>query len=118
MKAPIVIHWKGPYDLEELDNQSHGSKGIYLFTGKAKFKQSEGIPYCGITEQAFYTYLRSHRQKDNITRKRMVWIGKTKHPTNSTRNHLEHAEKIIIYYLQPYLNVQKKVNLSDPLVLI
>jgi hypothetical protein len=118
MKAPIVIHWKGPYDLEQLDNKSHGSKGIYLFTGKAKFKQSEGIPYCGITEQAFYTYLRSHRQKANITRNRRVWIGKIKHPTNITRDHLEHAEKIIIYYMQPDLNTQKKVNFPDHLVLI
>jgi hypothetical protein len=118
MKAPIVIHWKGPYDLDELDKESHGSKGIYLFTGMAKFKQSEGIPYCGITEQDFYSYLKSHRKKTNITRKRKVWIGKIKHPANFSRKHLEHAEKLIIYYIQPDLNKQKKLNIPDPLMLI
>jgi len=104
MKAPIIIHWKGPYDLEQLDNESHGSEGIYLFTGKAKFKQSDGIRYCGITEQIFYNYIQSHRKNTTINRNRKVWIVKIQHPTKFFRHHLEHAKKFIIYYIQPDFN--------------
>ena len=42
--------------------------GLYLVTGKQKFKHNADILYCGITKNEFIKRLTSHHKKDKVTR--------------------------------------------------
>lgn len=114
----ILVHWYGPYAIDDICDESFGRKGLYLFTGKAKYKNKLGIPYCGITEDYFCYYLKRHNQTKNITRELRIWLGYIAFPGNFSRKHLEHAESAVVYYMQTDLNIRKKRNPPDPIILI
>jgi hypothetical protein len=51
----VIVNWYGPYTYEEIEEKRDWKNGLYLATGKLKYKQrSATIQYCGITEGSFY----------------------------------------------------------------
>lgn len=109
----IKIHWYGPYgedDLDELD----GGNGLYMFTGKRKHQKGEAeVQYFGITENSYKGRFRNHHKLGEINRELGIWLGEIDYPSGHIREHLETAEKILIYFWQPVLNERKKY--SPPL---
>lgn len=105
----IKINWHGPYDIHNVKDSKPYS-GIYLLAGKRKYQRESEIQYCGITENAFYRRFANHHTINEITREREIWLGELVYPEQWSREHLEAAEALIIYFWQPELNDKKKVN--------
>ena len=114
----LIIEWQGPYTLEELKEDSDWGDGLYIATGKLKNKQTEEIQYCGITEGGFFYRLSNHHKINEITRNQRFWIGDIVYPKRPSRDHMELAESIIIYFWQPTLNERKKVSPPKPITII
>lgn len=113
-----IVNWQGPYDDTELSNIDD-NLGLYLITGFQKFKKTNLIQYCGITEQLFSKRLgNSHHKKDLITRDRKYWIGKIVSESQVQRVDLEFVESLIVYFWQPDLNEKKKQKPPSPTVVI
>ena len=109
----IIIHWKGPYTLDEIEEVG-GGKGLYLLTGKRKYNRENKIQYCGITASSYKKRFRDHHKLKRINRDLKIWLGEIVYPERGTRKVLEEAERIIIYFWQPALNERKKVSLPNP----
>ena len=114
----IIIEWQGPYNLEEIKEDSDWGDGLYIATGILKNKQTEEIQYCGLTEGGFYGRLSSHHKIISITRNQQFWIGEVVYLKKPTRFHMEMAESIIIYFWQPTLNERKTAYPPKPVTLI
>lgn len=114
----IIVDWYGPYEREEIENNPNWGNGLYLASGFLKHKQSEEIHYCGITEGSFADRHSNHHKLPRITRNLKLWLGKIAYPTRPTRQILELAESIIIYFWQPTLNEKKTANAPSPVTLI
>lgn len=116
-KQIIQISWKGPFTLDEIEC-SDFNNGLYLLAGKRLYEREKTIQYCGITEGFYKNRFKKHHKLIEITRELEIWIGSISFPTNSTRTHLEIAEKIIIYFWQPELNERKRFSLPRPTTVI
>jgi hypothetical protein len=114
----IILNWQGPYKFEELSKFTHLENGLYLATGKLKHKQITEIQYCGITEGSLAKRIANHHKVDQINRKQRFWLAQVQYPKRATRNILELAETIIIYFWQPELNERKKVGDPMPVTVI
>jgi hypothetical protein len=53
----IILNWEGPFTLEEVLENKQKSNGLYIITGKVRYKRDLDIQYCGITEGSFYNRL-------------------------------------------------------------
>lgn len=105
----IKIHWHGPYTIDNVKDSKPYS-GIYLFAGKRKYQREAEIQYCGITENAFYRRFADHHKINLVTRECEIWLGEAVYPEQLSREHLEAAEALIIYFWQPELNDKKRAN--------
>ena len=109
----IVLSWKGPYTLSELERIPDGN-GIYLLTGTKKYSRSllsfTKVLYCGITERRFSVRVNEkHHQVPNIKPTNLrIWIGCPIFPVNHDRSHLELLETCLVSFWQPELNQKKK----------
>lgn len=106
----FIINWCGAYSFEELESDKEFGNGIYLITGKRKHQRTSEIQYCGITEDSFYNRFKTHHKRDVVFREQKFWLGKFAYPIETNRSVLEAAEKIIIYFWEPFLNEKKKVS--------
>ena len=113
----IQENWLGPYTFEEAEENSF-SNGLYLCSGILKNKRIEEIQYCGITKNTLKERFKLHKKLPLVKRGLKIWFGKVIYPNNHNRDHLEIAEKIIIYFWQPTLNEKKKFSLPKPTTLI
>ena len=103
----IVINWRGPFTIEEVQNLDDGD-GIYLLTGRKKYQRRDHIQYCGITAGLFRNRLsQKHHVLPEITRNLNVWLGQIAYPSRFKRHHLELAEHCIIHFLWPPCNKTK-----------
>lgn len=114
----VIIDWKGPYNYSEIEENPDWSNGLYLATGKLKYGREATIQYCGITEGSFIRRFKSHHKVHEINREQEFWLGKIKYPENASRDFLEAAESIIIYFWQPSLNEKKKIFPPQPITLV
>lgn len=114
----LIIEWKGPYSLEEVNAVPAWGDGLYLATGKLKQKQYEEIQYCGITEGSFSGRLNKHHKVHEINRNQKFWLGNVVYPEKASRHFLETAESLIIYFWQPTLNERKKIYPPKPVTLM
>ena len=113
-----IIKWRGPFNDNELLNNDE-SHGLYLITGFQKYKRTENIQYCGITERKFFQRLNDvEHKKGLVPRERQFWLGKIISNSEVMRSDLEKVESLIIYFLQIELNVLKKVNAPKPTAII
>jgi len=112
----IVIEWCGPV-AEEIVSE-WGDGGLYMFTGRQKFHRADQLQYIGITERYFKDRFAAHHKLDLITRDRRCWLGKIIHPSRLSREWLERAEDILIYFADPALNKRKKVRVPYPTAVI
>ena len=109
----IVLSWKGPYTLSELEKLEEGN-GVYLLTGTKKFSRSllsfTKVLYCGITERRFSIRVNEkHHQVPNIKSTNLrVWVGRPIFPATYGRSHLELLETCLVSFWQPELNQKKK----------
>ncbi|MFI3220430.1 MAG: hypothetical protein QX189_15120 [Methylococcales bacterium] len=113
----IKIHWYGPYFLDEV-NEFDAGNGLYLLTGKRKYQREEEIQYCGITEKSFSNRFKNHHKIPEIVNDLNIWLGEVAYPSKPSRIHLETAEAIVIYFLQPSINERKKCKPPIPTTLI
>lgn len=114
----FIINWFGPYTFDEVTIDSELGNGIYLITGKQKYQRNTDILYCGITEGTFYNRFKRHHKKEYVYRDENFWLGNFAYPLEVSRNTLETAEKIIIYFWGPVLNDRKKVTPPKPTTLL
>lgn len=114
----VIIDWKGPYNYSEIEENPDWSNGLYLATGKLKYGREATIQYCGITEGSFIRRFKSHHKVHEINREQEFWLGTVKYPENASRDFLETAESIIIYFWQPSLNEKKKIFPPKPITLV
>lgn len=114
----IKINWHGPYDAAQLDDLD-GGNGLYMFTGKRKHQRDEAeIQYFGITENTYKGRFKNHHKLPEINRDLGIWLGEIDYPSEYDRNHLETAEKIMVYFWQPVLNERKKFTPPQPTTVI
>jgi hypothetical protein len=114
----IILHWTGPFKYEDLENNPDLRCGVYLATGKLKYKQTKEIQYCGITEQKFICRIKNHHKVFEINREQEFWLAEMVYPVSCSRTLLELAESIIIYFWQPALNERKKICQPRPVTLL
>ncbi|MHB1334078.1 MAG: hypothetical protein ACYCY1_15925 [Sulfuriferula sp.] len=113
----IQIKWQGPYSLDEAEEKAF-SNGLYLLAGKQKYERVSEIKYCGITKNTLKKRFNVHHKLKLISRDLNIWFGSIVYPNDHSRNHLEIAEKIIIYFWQPCLNDRKRYSPPKPTTLI
>ena len=105
----IIIHWKGPYSYDVIKNNKSGN-GLYLFAGKRRWQRYKSqILYCRITKGEFYNRFKIHHKLPDVYRELEIWLGQLIHPLVPTRNHLEIAESLLVYFWQPELNERKRM---------
>ena len=114
----FILNWYGPYTLDDLENEKKSGNGLYLITGKQAYERQSAIQYCGITEGSFYNRIKNHHKKEYVKKEMSFWLGIFTYPKKITRNELELAEKIIIYFWQPSLNEKKKISIPKPTTII
>jgi hypothetical protein len=115
----VIVNWYGPYTYEEIEEKRDWKNGLYLATGKLKYKQrSATIQYCGITEGSFYRRFKNHHKIYAINRELKFWIGTITYPDDASRYFLEMAESMIIFFWEPELNERKKLTLPTSITLI
>jgi hypothetical protein len=109
----IVLQWKGPYTLREI-NQLDDGNGVYLLTGHNKHSRSllsfTKVLYCGITERRFAQRVNEkHHQVPNLKPDSLrVWLGCPIFPIGHDRSHLELLETCLVSFWQPELNQKKR----------
>lgn len=119
----IFIHWHGPFSWEDIDNSSCSSgefpanlldNGLYAITGKCKYQREARLQYIGITKQEFKRRLNSGDHKSHqVTREKKIWLGSIAYKRSISRNILELAESMLIYFNDEKvkgLNEKKTVN--------
>ncbi|OOF43376.1 hypothetical protein [Rodentibacter trehalosifermentans] len=113
MQHPFtLIHWFGPFSLDEiLENSEWGRKtGLYLGIGKTKGSRNDSeILYCGISEQSYASRFKNHHKLPFITREQEIWLGQiisTPYPSNNGayKAYLKEPERLLTYFMQPELN--------------
>lgn len=109
----IVLQWKGPYTIEQVNRLDDGN-GVYLLTGYKKHSRSllnfTKVLYCGITGRRFALRVNEkHHQVPNLKPASLrVWLGCPIFPTGYDRSHLELLETCLISFWQPELNQKKR----------
>ncbi|WP_421549611.1 hypothetical protein [Pseudomonas sp. QD4] len=114
----LIVEWRGPLTLEEIESNPEWSNGLYMATGRLKYERSASIQYCGITEGSFFSRLRYHHKVDQIFREQRFWLGSVKYPSEVSRHYLELVESMIIYFWKPALNERKKLSSPKSITLI
>ncbi len=114
----VIVEWRGPFNLSEVECNPEWGNGLYLATGKLKYERESTIQYCGITEGSFSSRLKSHHRIHEINKEQEFWVGEIKYPTEASRYFLEMAESIVIYFWQPALNNRKKLYVPKPITLV
>lgn len=118
MTKAALINWYGPYTFEEMKEEKEWGDGIYLVTGKLKYKKKADIHYCGITERNFYGRFKRNSKLEKIERDKEFWVGEIDYPNQHKRDILELIENLIIYYWQPELNEKKKRKVPEEVTII
>ena len=113
----IQVKWQGPYSVEEAEDMEF-SNGLYLFAGKQKYERVSTIQYCGITKNSLKQRFKNHQKLPFVSNDLNIWFGSIIYPNLHSRDHLEIAEKIIIYFWQPSLNEKKRYSPPKPTTLI
>jgi len=114
----VIVDWKGPYSVEQVSKNAQWGNGLYMFAGKRKYKKTNEIQYCGITEGSFTGRFAQHHKLHEINRDLQIWLGSASYPQNASRHYLEMAEAIIVYFWQPALNEKKTVHAPKPVSVI
>jgi len=114
----VIVDWRGPYTLEDIEKKPDWKNGLYLFSGKRKSKKTKEVQYCGITEGSYASRFKQHHKLLEINRNLGIWLGSVSYPQDATRYYLEIAEAIIIYFWQPALNDRKTVYAPKPVTVI
>ncbi len=114
----VIIDWRGPFTFEEIEKNPEWRNGVYLLSGKRRYKHIKQIQYCGITEGSFASRFAQHHKLPEINRDLRIWLGEVSYPKNATRHFLEMAESIIVYFWQPVLNDRKKVRPPKPVTVL
>ncbi|MCD9486632.1 hypothetical protein [Photobacterium iliopiscarium] len=114
----IIIDWRGPYLYDDLFDIRDKEYGLYLATGKLPYQREALIQYCGITTRSFYTRLKEHHKVHKITQKQEFWLGNIVYPSNISKQDLEQAESLIIYFWQPELNERGRISVPKPITLM
>ena len=118
LHATIIVSWRGPLLYSEIEDNPDWGNCLYLATGKLKHGRESTIQYCGITEGSLIKRLKNHHKVPKINREQEFWIGTVNYPNEPTRDNLEMAEYIIVYFWQPELNERKKLSIRKPVSLI
>ena len=115
----IVLRWTGPFSLEQVWGSQEG-KGLYLLTGRRKYKRREQIQYCGITERPFCDRINTkHHKLAQIRDDTLgIWLGTIIYPRRFQRRHLEIAEHCIVSFWDMALNDTKKYYPPHPVCFI
>jgi hypothetical protein len=122
LKKNFVIEWKGPYfnveDIKEEDFQN----SFYLISGLIKSQRGEPrVQYCGISHsRSVFSRLhdKKHKHKE-VTRQKQIWIGKFSDDNLNSKENIELAEHLIVYYCGTELNEKKtKTVPKEPISII
>lgn len=122
LKKNFVIEWKGPYycieDIKEEDFQN----SFYLISGLQKSQRGESrVQYCGISYlRSVFSRLHDKKHKHEIVKRdKQFWIGKFSDKRLNTKDNIELAEHLIIYYWGTELNEKKTKTLpKEPVSII
>jgi len=114
----LIVDWRGPFTLEDIERDPELSNGLYLATGKLKYQRSANIQYCGITEGSFFNRLRYHHKVHEIFKEQQFWLGSIRYPNEASRRYLELVESMIICFWKPKLNEKKKFAAPKSITLI
>ena len=106
----IYIYWHGPFSLGELQklNQKEPSStllsgcGLYAITGMTKWQRYPRLQYIGITEVGFLgrTSPKTHKIW-LVTREQAIWLGKVAYKKCVSREDIELAESMMVYFSEP-----------------
>ena len=108
----IIVAWEGPISPNKIRRGNFG--GLYIFCGRQRHGKKDLIQYLGITERDFPDRFAQHPKLEIITQNVKCWTGTVVFPNKVNRLLLERAESILIYFVQPRLNVRKKVSVPRP----
>ncbi|HBN04762.1 MAG TPA: hypothetical protein DD434_03095 [Bacteroidales bacterium] len=122
LKKNFVIEWKGPYycieDIKEEDFQN----SFYLISGLQKSQRGESrVQYCGISYlRSVFSRLHDKKHKhEKVKRDKQFWIGQFSNSRLNTKENIELAEHLIIYYCGTELNEKKTKTIpKEPISII
>lgn len=122
LKKNFVIEWKGPYysieDIKEEDFQN----SFYLISGLLKSQRGgPRVQYCGISHsRSVFSRLHDKNHKhERVTREKQIWIGEFSDSKLNTKENIELAEHLLVYYYGIELNQKKRKRLpKQPISII
>lgn len=123
MSYAVIIDWFGPYSSVEAAKQEERNapfgESLYLAIGSVKRRPAPQIQYIGITLDVEYRFDTKHTIRREINQEGLnLWVGVVSSQAVSgrkgaglTRRHntlVQLAEGVLIYFLQPPLNKDKR----------
>ena len=107
----IIIHWYGPFSFNDAINIKE--EGIYFTYGRNKkgaTPENCKLLYCGISERDIGERINEHCNDSYNHQQNEWWIGRQIFPRKKSRQILEFAEWIVVYFTAPEHNFKKRKN--------